>query len=218
MPIPEKFLAQFNEHNIYHVYNRTNHKERLFLSNENYRFFLQKYNEYLSAYVGTFAWCLLPNHFHLIIRVKDSSIIRNYLSGVNSQELVTTEKAFLKNEISLNDLIVSAFKRFFQSYSLSFNVQYKRQGNLFYKPFKRVEINKEEHFTQAIIYTHANPVKHGITKDLASWRWSSYQSFLSNSSTQLLRDEVLEWFGSKKEFERIHLEMTDYYFDGLTIE
>lgn len=56
---------------FYHIYNRGNNRERLFYRNENYRFFLRRYDEYLSDYVETYSFCLLPNHFHLLVRVKE---------------------------------------------------------------------------------------------------------------------------------------------------
>ena len=56
---------------FYHVYNRGNNGDNLFYNQENYKFFLRKYDEYLSPLVETYAFCLLPNHFHLLIRVKE---------------------------------------------------------------------------------------------------------------------------------------------------
>lgn len=54
----------------YHVYNRANGNELLFLNDENYRFFLQKYFEYISPIANTFCYCLMPNHFHFLIQIK----------------------------------------------------------------------------------------------------------------------------------------------------
>ena len=55
------------EGQFYHIYNRGNNRERLFYSTENYLFFLRRYDEYL------YAFCLLPNHFHLLVRVKSGA-------------------------------------------------------------------------------------------------------------------------------------------------
>jgi hypothetical protein len=63
-------------------------------------------------------------------------------------------------------LIESEWKRFFITYSMAFNKQHARKGNLFQRPFKRVEVNKDTHFTQAIIYNHANAQKHQLCKIL----------------------------------------------------
>lgn len=63
---PPMLAGQF-----YHVYNRGNNHENLFYSHENYRYFLEKWQQYLTDYVDTYAYCLLPNHFHFLIQVKD---------------------------------------------------------------------------------------------------------------------------------------------------
>ncbi len=211
MPIPEKYQVDFCEFGIYHVFNRTNNKERLFITDENHLFFLRKYNEYLSPYLETYAWCLLPNHFHLVIKVKAVAKINLHLNTSDAQLLTLTEKKFQKEEISLSELIEHSFKRFFQSYALAFNKLHKRNGNLFYKPFKRIEIDKESYFTQVIIYVHANAVKHGLVKDLGKWKWSSWHTYLIESTTKLRRQEVMEWFGDREQFIKLHQEMTSYY-------
>jgi hypothetical protein len=55
-------------------------------------------------------------------------------------------------EITFSQLVEQTFKRFFQSYALAFNKQHNRKGNLFYKPFKRIKIEKDTQFTMALIY------------------------------------------------------------------
>jgi putative transposase len=244
MPIPRKYLAEFEENGIYHIYNRTNNKEALFLTDENRRFFLQQYAMYMSAVADTFCWCLLPNHFHLLIRIKPADEIIAALqqkeAGLISEEpskglptfkrlatlgghsenateglatLSKTEKRFLKNEISLSELIEFYFKSFFQSYSLAFNKVNHRSGNLFYKPFKRISIHKDSQLTQTIIYIHANAQKHNLIKDFTKWQWSSWHSLLSNAPTLLYRNEVIEWFGGLDELIKVHKSLTDYYYD-----
>ncbi len=213
MPISEKFQADFCESCVYHIYNRTSNKELLFLNDENHSFFLRKYDEYLSPYLETYAWCLLPNHFHLIVKVKPVPLVIDHLNSSDGK-LSTTEQNFKKGLISLSELIEQSFKRFFQSYAQAFNKVNKRKGNLFYKPFKRRQIETDNYFTQSIIYTHANPVKHKLTKDFRTWKWSSWSTYMSKSATKLRRDEVVEWFGSREEFIRQHLELSDYYYDS----
>lgn len=54
----------------YHIYNHANGFENVFRCNENYLFFIQKYRFHLLPFIDTYAYCLMPNHFHLLIRVK----------------------------------------------------------------------------------------------------------------------------------------------------
>ncbi|MBN8650774.1 MAG: hypothetical protein J0L67_05075 [Cytophagales bacterium] len=135
MPIPKKYLADFEEHKIYHVFNRTNNKERLFLSDENQRFFLKKYSEYLTPFSETIVWCLLRNHFHFLIRIKSSEIIKADLSSRDIEFLSASEKDFLKEGITLSELVERAFKRFFQSYALAFNKGSSKERKLILQTF-----------------------------------------------------------------------------------
>ncbi len=217
MPIAAKYLADFYEGNIYHVFNRTNNKELLFLSEENRRFFLHKYQHYLSVYADTFCWCLLPTHFHLLIRIKPYKEIFDKLYQ-HKDNLTATALAFLKDEITLSELVEGAFKNFFQSYALAFNKQHNRKGNLFYKPFKRVHVDQETQFTQTVVYIHANAFKHGIEKDLTKYNWSSYNSIISSGTTDLAREEVLSWFGGIEMFIKTHKELARYYYDNEIME
>ena len=65
----------FQPNGIYHLYNRGNNKQLIFFSNENYLFFLKKINAQLKPICDILCWCLMPNHFHLIISANDNSCI-----------------------------------------------------------------------------------------------------------------------------------------------
>jgi hypothetical protein len=56
-------------------------------------------------------------------------------------------------------------------------------------------------------YIHLNPVHHGFIQDCAAWPWSSYCALLSDKATLLKREEVLRWFGNKREFAKFHLHL-----------
>lgn len=215
MPIPRKYLAGFREHGVYHVFNRTNNKEKLFLSDENRRFFLRKYNEHLSSYLDTNCWCLLSNHFHFLIRIKPHAVITDTLSKKDFTDRSLTENKFLEKVCGISEWMEHAFKRFFQSCSLAFNKVHQRQGNLFYKPFKRVEVNQDSHLTQAVLYIHTNPVKHGVLKDFAGYEWSSWHDYLSEAPSWLLRDEVIGWFVNKEQFIKAHTEFSQARFESV---
>jgi len=62
----------FIEGYFYHVFNRSNNKEKIFYNDDNYRFFLQKFDKYLSEYLEVYVFCLLPTHFHFLVKVKGS--------------------------------------------------------------------------------------------------------------------------------------------------
>ncbi|WP_316806186.1 hypothetical protein [Pedobacter agri] len=176
---------------FYHIYSRTIDKQLLFRSDENYLFFLNQYNKYLTPFVDTYAYCLLGNHFHILIRIKDEE----FLSSVNEIQ-----------EKSAHDIIAHQLQKFFQSYAMAFNKQHQRIGSLFQKPFKRSLIDTENYLTKTIHYIHANPQKHGLIADFRKWKWSSYHRILIDKPSFLQKDRVIKWFGGKESYIKFHNE------------
>ena len=211
MPVNQKYLAKFEYESIYHIYNKTNNKELLFRSDENYLYFLILYARYISPFAETFAWNLLPNHFHFMLRIKQEKEIEEHLINLPLDIQTKSEKSYLINK-DLNTLIENEFKRFFISYAMAYNNMYNRTGNLFYRTFKRVNITKDTQFTHALIYIHANAQKHGLVKCFDQYKWTSYHSLVSEKPTKLLRNEIFEWFGRKESFMKLQYELTEYYY------
>jgi len=81
---------------------------------------------------------------------------------------------------------------------------YEERGGLFQTPFRRILIDNDSYFTQLMYYIHYNPVHHNISKAISGYKWSSYQSLLSDSPTLIKRDQVLNWFGVKELFIKYH--------------
>ncbi len=59
----------FEQGHLYHIYNQGNNRQRIFFSRENYLFFLAKIKKHILPYADLLAWCLMPNHFHLMVYV-----------------------------------------------------------------------------------------------------------------------------------------------------
>lgn len=112
------YYSPLIEGNFYHVFNRGNNRENLFYSLRNYTYFLRKFDEHLSEFLDTYAYCLLPNHFHFLVRVKewrtDSIAQSDGIGEVSAQ-------------------ISEQFRRFFIGYSQAINKQERRSGSLFQK-------------------------------------------------------------------------------------
>ncbi len=176
------YYTKLEARGIYHIYNRAVSNELLFRNDANYNFFLKKYEHYLSYYVDTYAWCLMPNHFHFMIQVK--------------QKIATN--------LSVEEFISRQFKKLFQSYALAFNKQYHRHGSLFQNPFKRSEVKDEKYFSQLLFYIHSNPAHHELVKDFRNYKWTSYQTILSSSPTKLNREIVLNWFNGIPDYINFH--------------
>ncbi|MEQ9301324.1 MAG: transposase [Cyclobacteriaceae bacterium] len=161
----------------YHVYNRSVNREALFKEPRNYLFFLDKYRHYCSKHLDTLSYCLMPNHFHLFVRVK-----------ADQEEY----------------LVANAFKNLFISYAKAINESYGRIGSLFQNRYKRKEIDSDAYFSMIIAYIHLNPLRAGLAKQPEDWKYSSYPALIGNQSTQLRRKEVLHWFGGLDEFIKFH--------------
>ncbi len=175
----------------YHIYNRGNNRETIFRENENYRFFLQKYKKYLTAYTTTYAYCLMSNHFHFLDRVNDDPALRQKTSG----KLTPLEKAF---------------RDFFISYAKSFNKRYGRTGSLFQYKFKRKPADDLAYRMRLVVYIHGNPIRAGLCSHFEDWPYSSYWAILSEKKTAVQRDIVLKWFGGREDFIAFHEEYKDW--------
>ena len=183
--------------NYYHIFNRGNNGENIFYSAENYRYFLIKYDQYLSDYVDTYCFCLLPNHFHLLVQVKSDEQVLHQAS----QDFRSVGKYA---KMSVNLWVNERFRLFFISYSKALNKQIGRKGSLFQKPFRRKVINQEAYFTRLVSYIHLNATHHGIHKDFRTYPWSSYQRILAEYPSKLRREKIIDWFGGKKEYINFH--------------
>jgi REP element-mobilizing transposase RayT len=191
---------------IYHVFSRAVGSEKLFKEEENYRYFLEQFQHKVGPVAELLAYCLIPNHFHFLVRIKPESEIKFHF------EMVKWSKIY-QSEIC-PDFILERFSNWLNGYTKSFNNLYKRKGSLFIDYIRRVEIEDDGQFSAIIFYIHKNPVHHGLTKDLHAWRWSSYPAFLSSSPTQLPRKEIIDWFGSRESFIQFHQQPIDLKHNG----
>lgn len=180
---------------LYHIYNRGNNGGTIFFKNDNYRYFLRKFDEYLSGYADVYAYALLPNHFHFLIKTKTNDSIEARLPQVKSGLRLLDDPSKILSE---------EFRRFFLSYAKSIKIQEERTGSLFEKNFKRKEVNNDRHLIWLINYIHRNPQTHGLINDFKKYMFSSYSAFLSKAKTRLMREDVLKFFGGEEDFIRFH--------------
>lgn len=178
--------------NYYHIYNRGNNGIDVFLEPENQYHFLRLYAKYIEPIADTYAWCLLKNHFHLLVRIKDKSEI-----VVSDLTYNTTEKPKVIEPSR-------QFSHLFNAYTQAVNKKYHRTGSLFEKNFERKLVSSEKYFKQLIFYIHNNPVQHGFVKQMSLYPWSSYDSIVSEKPTMIKRNEVLALYGDKENFVCYH--------------
>lgn len=185
------YWVKFSQEACYHIYNRSVGRELLFRENDNYVFFLNKWNKYLGSYCSTYAYCLMPNHFHFLIKCrKTSSDVIQLINKENS----TKSKEYIKGKIEYTSFIESQFKRFFNSYSAAYNKKYNRTGSLFQAKFKRVSISDIVHFKYMLWYIHHNVIHHNIAEDYNLWPHTSYHAYLDQKSPNISIESVLKIF------------------------
>jgi len=178
----------------YHIYNRGINGCALFTEPSNYVHFLKLYDKYISPIAETYAWVLLGNHFHLLVKIRSQAEIISNLDGLETLQNLATDKR-----------IHQQFSNLFNAYSKAFNKRNKRTGSLFEHPFRRKLIDTTVYLRRVVIYIHNNPVHHGFCQHAIEYGWSSYLTCLSEKETLLKREQVRNWFEDLDQFKQHHL-------------
>src|SRR3989338_1346682 len=193
---------------VYHVFNRGVNRQDIFFGKPDYKRFFEEAVHYKTkdnkfsyersflgndnetgslslgrgARVEILAYCLMPNHFHFLIRQLEDGGITNYM------------------------------RRLANGYAHYINVKYKRVGHLFTRRFKNVLIETDEQLLHVSRYIHLNPFVSGIVKDLKTFSFpSSYLSYLGENEDMLCDGgEVLRMFKSAEDYEKFVLDQADY--------
>jgi len=203
---------------FYHIYNCGINGENIFRESENYIHFLDLLDKYIHPVAELYSWVLMPNHFHLLVRIKEN-IRYQYTSIDRDNELFEKHKWETVNMPDDNEVIGVKelkipkphlhFSHFFNTYSKYYNKLYTRHGGLFERRFKRKIISNEKYFKRMILYIHNNPVHHGFCSHPVEYSWTSYLTCISVKPTKLHREAVMGWFDSHGEFKLLHNEKVD---------
>jgi putative transposase len=177
---------------FFHIYNRGINGTDLFIIKDNYIYFLKLYEKYIEPVADTYAWCLMKNHFHFLVYIKNESEIK--------KDELTYKTVKEPKKINAS----TQFGHLFNAYCLAFNKSFKRTGSLFESPFERKLVNDENYFQKLIYYIHYNPVHHRFTESITDYPWSSYCTVLSQKMTRLKKDEVIERFKDLENFKDFH--------------
>jgi putative transposase len=159
----------FQTDNYYHIYNRGNNYQDIFLEKENYRYFVKRYHDYFDpTNVDLIAYCLMPNHFHLLIHLQTDTDVSNIM------------------------------RQFSNSYTKAFNNWHGQTGHLFQGPFRAKQIEQEGYLPYLCAYIHLNPVKANLVLAPEHWNYSDYKEWiLPKNNKMTIRKEILqEYFGS----------------------
>jgi putative transposase len=189
-------IKKYTEDGVYHVYNRGVEKRDIFLDSNDYKYFLYLLKYYLTPEmeedqtvsrqgetlprdrgkpkfceeIGLIAYCLMPNHFHLVIKQANKDSMSRFMKSLST------------------------------NYSMYFNRTYDRVGTLFQGPYKAVLVVEDNYLMHLVRYVHLNPVVKKLAgslpaKEAGGWEWSSHGDYLgSRKSKWLSPDLVLSYF------------------------
>jgi len=197
---------EFQKDHIYHIYNQGNNRQIIFFERRNYLFFLEKVKIHILPYCDIIAWCLMPNHFHLMVLVNEVELPRTTSQGLTQSQTLTTR--------SLNDAIGILLR----SYTRAINKQEKSTGSLFRKNTKAecvtcpqglspswfiengvttyVNTLSGDDYPQVCFnYIHQNPVKAGLVKKTTDWEFSSACDYAEIKNGGLVNKKTANEFG-----------------------
>ncbi len=178
---------------VYHMFNHSVGQELLFMNSANYYFFLKRYEYYLGPLVETYAYCLLPNHFHLLIKLKTEDEIARWFEVRHANKV--------ESQMDCSKFVMQEFSNFFNSYAKTFNKMHQRRGALFCDYVMREKGSEMKKFKNLVVHIHNNPVHHGYCDQASEWKWTSYESYFSERKSRLSRLKVFRAFNGRRGFE-----------------
>ena len=179
--------VQFIPDCYYHIFNRGVNRQPIFLSPDNWSFFLRRLRVYFQDGIAEIiAYCLMPTHYHLLVLVKSEFFSENVMQP------------------------------FGVSYTKAINKQYDRVGPLFQGPFRAMQIASVDYLLQLARYIHLNPVAAGLVEKPEDWSFSSYRDTIGLRNGTLARPQIIiEQFGTADNYRRFVEEGRESKIDSI---
>ena len=150
---------------IFHCYNRGNNRQKIFFSDENYLFFIRKIRKHVFPYTDILAYCLMPNHFHMLIYVHEAA--------------------------ELDDLL-NNWRIMLSSYTRAINKANDWTGSLFQQKTKFKRIKSDDQGRVCFNYIHQNPVNAKLVDKMDSWQYSSFLDYIGKrQGTLICKDRAI---------------------------
>jgi len=205
---------KFEENNIYHIYNRGNNRQPIFFDDENYLFFLKKLKKELTPYCKVLAYCLMPNHFHLMIWVGEIDTRLTAQRSSNSSDVfgVETRPTALSGRTG-TEVLSRKIGTVLSSYTQAINKQQKRTGSLFQQKTKAKCLTQSGENYPAICfhYIHQNPLRAKLVTKMEDWEYSSFKDYAA------LRKGTLPEIAFCKEIIEIPISSEEFFQESYAI-
>ncbi len=130
--------------------------------------------------VDIICYCLMPNHFHFLIKQLKEGGITEFVSKLSN------------------------------SYTKYYNVKYKRVGPLLQGEFKAVLVESDEQLLHVSRYIHLNPIASFLVKDLNLYEWSSYKEYTNNHKGICNTEEIMGFFKDSSSYQKFCLDQVEY--------
>ena len=169
---------KFESNQLYHLYNQGNNRQTIFQSDRDYTMFLNYVKILILPYAELLAYCLMPNHFHLLAYTTEASVVAVRQGGL------------------VIEALTNGIRKLLSGYARVFNKEHNRTGSLFRQKTKAKWITggvrnadriytTEEYCRNCFHYIHNNPVAAGLVEHPGDWKWSSYNSFAGIENSDL---------------------------------
>lgn len=148
---------------VYHVVNRGNSRQEVFHKDQDYEAFVDLMGEAKVRYsVKIFAYCLMPNHFHMVLMPNRAEELSKWMQW----------------------LMTSHVRRYHRHYGTS--------GHVWQGRFKSFVIQKDIHLLMVLRYVDGNPVRAGIVSSAKDWVWSSHREVIDEKPRLLVDEIPIE--------------------------
>jgi len=180
-------LMKFEPENLYHIYNQGNNKQNIFDSKEDYIIFMNEIRALLLPHCEIVAYCLMPNHFHLMV----------YTDTRNLEQV--------KQGVVMIDPLSNGIRKLLSGYARIYNKKYERSGSLFRQKTKSKLLTTGTVVTGSPLeltdyteicfhYIHQNPFKAGLVNKLENWEYSSFKDYAGLRNGTLCNKELAKKF------------------------
>ena len=159
----------------FHIVNHSVDGRKLYYDPGDYKTYLYLFKKELDYKVTVIAYCLMPNHFHLLLRQNESEAITSLL-----------EKTHKK-------------------YACYYNKKYNRKGRIFRSPLNHIETPTDTYLLNACAYIHGNPVQAGLVGFPEEWEYSNFREYLRMRKGTLYSEQFLMDYIGNPEFYRLNV-------------